>query len=203
MFFSFDGIDGVGKSTQIDLFCQWLGDQGYPLTSCRDPGSTRLGEVVREILLSREEIPLAGRTEMLLYMAARAQLVDEVILPALRRCDVVVCDRFLLANVVYQGYAGGLDVETLWDVGRVAINSVEPDLTFLLDMPPEEAARRMTGKPDRLEKRGDEYRERLRQGFLEEASRNPGKIVVIDAARPIDKIAAEVRRAAEKVLKNK
>lgn len=203
MFFSFDGIDGVGKSTQIDLFCEWLDGQGYQTTSCRDPGSTRLGEVVREILLSREDIALASRTEMLLYMAARAQLVDELIRPALERGEVVVSDRFLLANVVYQGHAGGLDVETLWDVGRVATDSVEPDLTFLLDMPPEQAVRRMTGKPDRLEKRGDGYRERLRQGFLDEASRGADRIVVIDAARSIDSIAAEVRLAAERVLKNK
>ena len=200
MFFSFDGIDGVGKSTQIDLFCDWLEGQGHQVSSCRDPGSTRLGEVVREILLSREEISLCGRTEMLLYMAARAQLVDEVIRPALGRGEVVVSDRYLLANVVYQGHAGGLDVQTLWDVGRVATDSLQPDLTFLLDMDPCEASGRMTGQPDRLEKRGDAYRERLRQGFLDEARNNADGIVVIDAAGSIESIAATVRSAAQPIL---
>src|SRR5437868_6589400 len=120
MFFSFDGIDGVGKSTQLELFVQWLRESGRDVVSCRDPGSTELGEAIRKILLADFETPIARRSEMLLYMAARAQLVEQVIRPALARGQVVVCDRFLLANVVYQGYAGGLDVETLWNVGRVA-----------------------------------------------------------------------------------
>jgi dTMP kinase len=108
MFFSFDGIDGVGKSTQLRLFCEWLADQGLAPVVCRDPGSTPLGEQIRRVLLeSKESTPIGPRSEMLLYMAARAQLVDEVIRPALEAGRTVVSDRFLLANIVYQGYAGG------------------------------------------------------------------------------------------------
>ena len=115
MFFSFDGIDGVGKTTQMELFCQWLADEwpggGREVVTCRDPGSTPLGERVREILLNSDHrTPITARSEMLLYMAARAQLVEQVICPALDAGRVVVSDRYLLANIVYQGYAGGLDV---------------------------------------------------------------------------------------------
>src|SRR5262245_46414963 len=110
MFFSFDGIDGAGKSTQVRLFVEALRARGHEVVECRDPGSTPLGERVRELLLkSGADTPIDPRSEMLLYMAARAQLVDEVIRPALKAGKVVVSDRFLLANVAYQGHAGGLD----------------------------------------------------------------------------------------------
>lgn len=194
-FFSFDGIDGVGKSTQIERFVDWLRQRGRDVVACRDPGSTPLGEAVRDILLHREEIPLAARAEMLLYMAARAQLVADVIQPALAAGKTVVSDRYLLANVVYQGHAGGLDVDALWQVGRIATAGVAPTLTFVLDMDSTAAAARRIGAADRLEKRGGDYRERLRQGYLAEAARDE-KIVVVDAGRPVDDVAQEIRRRA-------
>ena len=185
MFFSFDGIDGVGKSTQLRLFCQWLAEQGREPVVCRDPGSTPLGEQVRDILLaaSDESTPIGPRSEMLLYMAARAQLVDEVIRPALAAGRIVVSDRFLLANIVYQGYAGGLDVETVRRVGAVAVAGVMPDCTFLLDMDPAAALARVGRQLDRVESRGDAYRERLRAGFLAEAARH-GRRGPCDRRRP-------------------
>jgi dTMP kinase len=198
-FFSFDGIDGVGKSTQIERFVAALRENGREVVACRDPGSTPLGETVRDILLHREEIPLAPRAEMLLYMAARAQLVAEVIAPALAAGKTVVSDRFLLANVVYQGHAGGLDVDELWQVGRVATAGIEPTMTFVLDMDSDAAAARLTGAADRLEKRGGEYRQRLRAGYLAEAARSD-RIVVIDAARPVDDVACEIHERAAAVF---
>jgi dTMP kinase len=200
VFFSFDGIDGAGKSTQIDLFCRWLREQGHDVVQCRDPGSTSLGEAIRDILLKREEIRLDVRAEMLLYMAARAQLVDEIIRPSLAAGKIVVSDRFLLANVVYQGHAGGLDPNEIWQIGRVATGGVEPALTFILDMPPEAAAARRTGEPDRLEKRGPDYRQRLRAGYLAEAAKNPKKILIIDAAQPIEAITTQIRHHAQPYL---
>jgi len=201
MFLSFDGIDGVGKSTQIELFCQWLRARGHEVVACRDPGSTAVGEGVRQILLhADEQTPIGRRSEMLLYMAARAQLVDEVIRPALAAGRVVVSDRFLLANLVYQGYAGGLDVEAIRQVGAVATAGVRPDCTFLLDMPPQAADLRMTRGLDRMERQGDDYRQRLRDGFLAEAARDGGNIVVVDADRPVDAVQAEVRQIAERLL---
>ncbi len=201
MFFSFDGIDGVGKTTQMQLFCEWLAEQGREIVTCRDPGSTPLGERVREILLtSGEETPIAARSEMLLYMAARAQLVDEVICPALAVGKTVVSDRYLLANVVYQGYAGGLDVSAVRDVGRVATDGLMPDCTFLLDMSPAAARDRMGDELDRVESRGDVYREQLRAGFLQEAGLLGDKIHVIAADRPIDEIQAELRDIAKQQM---
>lgn len=201
MFFSFDGIDGVGKSTQINLFCEWLADQGRDVVACRDPGSTAVGEDIRRLLLERSERPLGRTAEMLLYMAARAQLVEEVIAPALKAGKTVVSDRFLLANVVYQGHAGDLPVDALWSIGRVATGGLEPDLTFLLDMSIEEAAKRLNRPLDRMESRGDAYRARLRAGFLEEAGRRPQQIIVIDAARPIEAVQEAIRSAARERLR--
>lgn len=199
MFFSFDGIDGGGKSTQLELFAGWLREQGREVLTCRDPGSTRLGEAVRNILLDPGNV-IARRAEMLLYMAARAQLVEEIIRPALAAGKTVVTDRFLLSNVVYQGHAGGLSVEELWEIGRVATGGLSPDLTFVLDLPLEAAAARMNRDLDRMERQGDEFRRRLRQGFLEEAARQSQAIVVIDAAATRDGVQAAIRAAASQRL---
>lgn len=200
MFISLDGIDGTGKSTQIALLSDWLRAAGYDLVTCRDPGSTRLGESVRQILLESRDTPIARTAEMLLYMAARAQLVDEVIRPALAAGKFVLSDRYLLANVVYQGYAGGLDVEELWTIGRSATRGLEPTLTIILDMPPEAAALRLARPLDRMEQQGDEFRHRLRQGFLTEAGRKPESIVVIDAGQAIGVVHAGIRRVLEERL---
>jgi dTMP kinase len=201
VFFSFDGIDGVGKSTQLRLFCDWLSEQGVEAVVCRDPGSTPLGERLREILLnSHEGTTIGPRSEMLLYMAARAQLVDEVIRPALAGGKSVVSDRFLLANIVYQGYAGGLPVESIRSVGAVAVDGVVPDCTFLLDM---EAARALArvGRPlDRVESRGPAYRERLRAGFLAEAAAAGPSVHIIDADRAVSLIQGEIRQIAARLL---
>lgn len=197
MFFSFDGIDGVGKTTQMDLFCDWLRTRGTEVVICRDPGSTPLGERIREILLhSDNATPIDRRAEMLLYMAARAQLVDEIVRPALAAGKTIVSDRYLLANLVYQGYAGGLDVEAIRRVGLVATDGVAPDAVFLLDMSPIAADARLDRELDRMERQGADYRERLRAGFLAEAAGRQSGIHVINADRPIDVIQDEIRHIA-------
>jgi len=203
VFFSIDGGDGVGKSTQVALLCQWLTQSGYSVVSCRDPGSTRLGEAVRELLLHRQDLHPSRRSEMLLYMAARAQLAEEVIRPALQQGKIVVSDRYLLANVVYQGYGGGLDVEALWQVGEVATGGLMPELTLLLDMPAEVALARIARTHDRMEQQGLEFHRRVREGFLKEAQRQPERIVVIDADRPVELVQADIRAAVGKLLGRK
>ena len=200
MFFSFDGIDGGGKTTQIGRFCDWLRMRGLDVVACRDPGSTALGEAVRQILLDSRSTPIGRRGEMLLYMAARVQLVDEVIVPALAEGKTVVSDRFLLANVVYQGHAGGLDVDGIWHVGQVATDGLQPDLTFVLDLSDAEAAVRMDRPLDRMERQGDAFRAALRAGYLAEAARGPERVVVIDASQSIDAVAAEIQAVAERML---
>jgi dTMP kinase len=196
-FLSIDGGDGTGKSTQVELLAEWLRGQGREVVACRDPGSTPLGEAVRKILLDRHDLHIHRRSEMLLYMAARAQMVEEVIRPALDRGKTVLCDRYLLANVVYQGYGGGLDVPTLWEVGRVATGGLMPEVTIVLDVPPEVAAERMARPLDRMEQQGAAFHARVRDGFLAEAGRAPGKIVVVNAARSIEEVQAEIRGIVE------
>lgn len=201
MFFSFDGIDGVGKSTQVRLFCSRLRERGFSVVECRDPGSTGLGERIRELLLASDaDMPIARRSEMLLYMAARAQLVEEVLRPALESGKIIVSDRYLLANIVYQAYAGGLDPRDVRAVGEVATDGMMPDAVFLLDMAPGEADRRMNRPLDRMESQGDDYRKRLRDGFLAESAASPNVIHVIDASRPIEAVAAEIWQIAARML---
>ena len=199
LFFSIDGGDGVGKSTQSELFCQWLRGQGREVLACRDPGSTQLGDSVREILLNRHDLEIHRRSEMLLYMAARAQMVEEIIRPALEQGKIVVSDRYLLANVGYQGYGGGLDVETLWQGGRVSTGGLMPDLTIVLDVSAEVAAARLARPLDRMERQGAAFHARVREGFLTEAARRPG-IVVINAAASIDEVQNAIRQAAAKLV---
>ncbi|MCC6507568.1 MAG: dTMP kinase [Pirellulaceae bacterium] len=187
-----DGVDGGGKSTQVELLTQWLTSRGHSVRTYRDPGSTRLGEALREILLHRQEIPLSPTAEMLLYMASRAQLVEEVLKPALAQYDYVITDRYLLANVVYQGCAGGLDPNSIWQVGRVATGGLEPDLTIVLDLPIEVAAERITRTRDRLESRGNEYFQRVREGFLTQHTLAGGQSIVIDATQTIDAVHQQI-----------
>ncbi len=123
-----------------------------------------------------------------------------MIRPALEAGKIVVADRYLLANVVYQGYGGGLDVQTLWEVGRIATGGLLPTLTIVLDLPPEAAAARINREPDRMEMQGLEFHAQVREGFLTEARQQPGRIVVVDASRPIDIVQADLRVAAQRVL---
>jgi dTMP kinase len=200
MFISFDGVDGVGKSTQTAQFVEWLQEQGHQVLRCRDPGSTELGERLRTLVLKDTDISIAAQSEMLLYMAARAQLVSEVIQPALASGQVVVSDRFLLANVVYQGHAAGLDPQDIWDVGGVATGGLKPDLTVVLDMPLKKAVGRIGRELDRMEARGLEFLERVRQGFLREAERSPDRIVVVNADQDIPQVQNDIRQVASRYL---
>ena len=200
MFFSFDGVDGVGKSTQIRLLAEALRERGREVVTCRDPGGTALGERLREILLNHHATRIHRRSEMLLFMASRAQLVEEVIRPALAAGQIVISDRYLLATVVYQAHAGGLAPDDVWRVGEVTVGGIMPRLTFLLDMPAARAASRQQRAPDRMEAQGLEYLERVRQGFLTEAGRFPHHVVVIDADRPVAAVHEDVLRQAVSVL---
>lgn len=194
-FISLDGIDGSGKSSQIAPLVEWLRARGREVTTCRDPGSTATGDAIRGILLDRHDLQLAPPAEMFLYMAARAQLVAEVVGPAVARGDWVVSDRYLLANIVYQGHAGGLDPDLIRQVGGIATHGLMPDLVLLLDVDLETAARRLDRPLDKLENRGDGYRQRLRSGYLAEAAAAPDRIVVIDATPQPDEVAARIRAA--------
>lgn len=197
MFISFDGVDGAGKSTQVRLLREWLAARGLPSITCRDPGSTSLGEKLRDVLLSHHGLPIHRRSEMLLYMAARSQLVEEIIRPALERGEWVLSDRYLLANVVYQAHAGGLDAADVWQTGEIATGGLMPNLTIVLDMPAAAAKERQGRPPDRMEAQGLEYMERVRQGFLSEAAIGRIPIAVVAAAQPPEAVHEQVVQLIE------
>ncbi|MGH9677615.1 MAG: dTMP kinase, partial [Candidatus Acidiferrum sp.] len=167
--------------------------------TCVDPGGTEIGDALRELLLRRAS-PIGVRCEAMLFMASRAQLVAQVIEPALDAGHIVIADRFLLANVVYQGHAGGLDPAELWRMGDFATAGLRPDLTFVLDLPPEAARARRARSPDRIEKRDAAYHERVRAGFLAEAERNPLKMRVIDAVASVESVHQAICGALAKML---
>jgi dTMP kinase len=201
-FISLDGLDGTGKSTQCRLLADWLRGRGADPVVVADPGSSLVGKTIRDLLLEhRPALGMSLTCEALLFMASRAQLVEQFIRPALDAGRPVISDRFLLANVVYQGHAGGLDPDRLWDIGRFATGGLEPDLTVVLDLSPELALARRDRPPDRVESRDAGYQARVREGFLVEARRHPGRICVVDAAGPVEavheRICQEVARVME------
>jgi dTMP kinase len=199
LFLSLDGLDGTGKSTQCRLLADWLRERGHTVTTCADPGGTAVGDVLRSLVLEHRG-ELALPCEALLFMASRAQLTAEVIRPALDAGRIVVADRYLLANVVYQGHAGGLDPELLWTVGRLSTGGLEPDLTLVLDLAPEQATQRRGRPADRVESRAAAYHRRVRDGFLAEAARRPERVHVIDAAGSVEAVQAQIREEVARVL---
>jgi len=193
MFITLDGGDGCGKSTQIRLLAEKLQSQNNEVVCCRDPGSTPLGDAVRNIVLNRQELHLADIAEVLLFSAARAQLVREVIRPALETGKIVLSDRFLLSTLVYQCYAGGVPKEVLESISAEAVGKTLPDLGIVLDIPYEVAVQRVGHRaaPDRMERKGEEYHRRVREGFLKYAAETD-RYAVIDATPPPDEVAHTV-----------
>jgi dTMP kinase len=190
MFVTFEGLDGSGKSTQAELLRGRLEADGVDVVSTREPGGTELGEGVRNLVLHGGHVgPWA---EALLYVAARAQLVDDVIRPALDRGASVICDRYIDSSVAYQGAGRELGVDRILDLNLAAVGGVLPDRTFLLELDPDEVPARIQRHFDRLEREGDEFRARTAQGYRELAARFPERILVLDATRPADDLAEEV-----------
>jgi dTMP kinase len=199
-FLSLDGPDGGGKTTQVARLAEWLRQIGNDVVACRDPGSTKLGDRMRSVLLDRDGTPIGMRAEMLLYMASRAQLVEEIIRPAIDFGKVVICDRFLLANVVYQGYAGGLPVDELWTVGLAATGRLMPDLTLVLDVPTDLAKQRVGPPRDRMEDRPESYRAQVRVGYLEAAKSYPARITVVDATADPESVFSRLQNEVTRAL---
>lgn len=200
MFFVFEGVDGAGKTTQLQLFAEWLNSLGHRVVTCQDPGSTQLGEEVRRLLLGSHQTPIHMRTEMMLFTTARTQLVEEIIKPALLVGQTVVLDRYILSTVVYQGHAGNLKPDEVWTVNRIATDGLLPDVTFVLDLDVQTASQRMGKSLDRMESRGAVYFEKVRQGFIHEAQRWPDRVELIDAAQSVSDMQAEIRQLASGYL---
>lgn len=184
MFVVFEGIDGVGKSTQLRLLARFLESRSAArVTVLQEPGGTSLGEAIRALLLEPSGEELSAVTELFLFMAARSHLVARRIRPALAAGEIVLCDRFLWSSVVYQGIVGGVGIESVLSQGRLAVGDVGVTKTFVLDLPVDAATRRKAarGAEDRIERKGVEFQRRLRQGFLDLARLYPDHITVIDA----------------------
>lgn len=198
-FIVLDGPDGCGKSTHSRKLIDWLQKQGVATASFRDPGATVIGEKIREILLSPAHEAMTTPAEVLLYMAARVQLWAEGIAPALREGKCVVVDRWLSSTCAYQGYAGGFGVEKVIGIARDSLERVWPDLTVVLDVDLKTAAQRLHRELDRMERKGDGYHSRVREGFLKLAQGRPG-FVVVDATGGIEVVHKKIIQAVQKVL---
>ncbi len=190
MFVTFEGVDGSGKSTQAALAAASLAEGGREVVATREPGGTPLGERVRELLLDGPE--MTPWAEASLFAAARAELAERVIRPALARGAIVVSDRYLDSSLAYQGLARGLGIERVLDL-NAAVSDLLPDRTFVLLVDEATAAARLGRKPDRIEREGADFRAAVDAGFRAVADRFPERVVVLDGARPRDELAAQVR----------
>ena len=190
MFITFEGVDGSGKSTQARLLADRLRAEGRDVVDTREPGGTEIGERIRDILLGSDH--MAPWAEASLFSAARAQLVDEVIRPALARGADVVCDRYLDSSLAYQGLARGLGVELVLEVNLTVTGSLLPDRTFLLLVPGEVAARRRGRSPDRIEREGDEFAAEVDRAYREIAEIFSQRMVVLDGTKAPEKLAEEI-----------
>ncbi|NOZ67889.1 MAG: dTMP kinase [Deferribacteres bacterium] len=195
---SFEGIEGSGKTTQARLLAEYLRDRGYDVLETAEPGGTRIGEKIRGLLLEPQN-HMEPLTELLLYYSSRAQLVKEVIEPAIRRGAVVITDRFTDSTVAYQGYARGIDLGIINTLNEIVVPGIKPFLTFLLDIDVEEGLRRNrhARKEDRFELEAVEFHNRVRRGFLEIAGREPERVKVIDASRSAGEVGMEIRKIME------
>lgn len=195
-FVTFEGGEGSGKSTQLALLAEKLRAAGVAVRTLREPGGTAVGEAVRAVLLDPEHVALTARAELLLYEAARAQLVAEVIEPALAAGEVVLCDRFFDSSTAYQGYARGLDLAEIGRLNAIATGGLTPDRTLLFDVDVATGITRAThGGADRLEREDAAFHERVRRGFLTVAAGEPSRVRVIDAAGSVEAVAARVALA--------
>ncbi|WP_279165194.1 dTMP kinase [Thermus scotoductus] len=194
-FLTLEGLDGSGKTTQARLLAQFLEEKGIKVRLTREPGGGLPG--VRDLLLKGEA--LSPEAEYLLFSADRAEHVRKVIFPALEEGFWVISDRYLDSSLAYQGYGRGLPLSWLLQVAKEVTLGLQPHLTFLLDLPPEEALKRVS-TPDRLEKAGLEFFKRVRQGYLELAARKPGRFLVVDATRPVDEVQTTIRESILKLF---
>jgi dTMP kinase len=191
MFITFEGVDGSGKSTQVRLLAEQLRGEGRDVLATREPGGTAFGEKARELILGDHE--LAPWAEAALFTAARAQLVDQVIRPALARGQDVLCDRYLDSSLAYQGLARGLGVERVLEINLAATGHLLPDRTFLILVPLDQAVLRRGNPPDRIEREGEDFVARVESAYRELAGIFAQRIVTVDGDRPPEQVAIEIR----------
>lgn len=199
LFITFEGADGCGKTTQMDLLANFLENKGYDIILTREPGAKGLGEKIREILLNYDG-EVSDRCESFLFLADRAQNIDTIVKPAVNSGKIVLCDRHIDSTVAYQGYGRGLDLNRINMLNNLAVNGVKPDLTFVFDIDIETSMQRVGKEKDRMEKSGKEFFNKVREGYLSIAKLEPDRVKVIDASRSIDEISKNVIDIIEQTL---
>jgi dTMP kinase len=205
LFISFEGTDGAGKTTQINMLKEYFEQQGVDVVTTREPGGTPIGEKIREIIIDNNNSEMTRYTEVLLYAAARAQLVSELIEPSLKHGKVVIADRFLDSSMVYQGFARGLGEEVITDINKYAVKGLKPDITFFLKLTPEQSIerKREQAELDRMESAGDNFHRRVYDGYMMLSRRNSSRICVIDATATVEDIHRSITRHIEKVFSDR
>lgn len=201
LFITFEGVEGSGKSTQIDLLAEFLSENGYKVVKTREPGGTTIGDKIRKIVLNPEFTEMDFKAEALLYAANRAQHVAEVIKPALEKGKVILSDRYIDSSLAYQSFGRGLDQKKVEMISRWATDDLEPDLTILLDIPADEGLERTESSlADRIEQEDIGFHERVSKGFLKLAKKLHKRIKVINATKDMDQIHQEVVKLVQKLL---
>lgn len=201
-FITLEGPDGSGKSTILKLVGNYLRDKGIDFITTREPGGTEIGEKIRQIILDNNNINMGGETEALLYAAARAQHVHEKIIPALEEGKVVICDRFILSSLAYQGVGRNLGIERVKDINDFAIRGIYPDLILFFHVNPEVTLKRKIGKKsaDRLEREGSDFHNKVYQGYMKLLKMYPKNIKIIDASKPIEEVFKQSIEEIENLL---
>lgn len=202
LFITFEGGDGCGKTTQLNLVKEFLTEKGYEVVTTREPGSLELGKKIREILLHYDGV-VADRCEIFLFLADRAQHIETFIKPAIEEGKIVLCDRHIDSTIAYQGYARGQDIQLLKDLNKIAVNNVNPDLTLLFDVATEVAQERVGSEKDRMESIGIEFHKKVRNGYLELQKENPDRIKLINANNSIENVYEQVKSNIIDILEEK
>jgi dTMP kinase len=192
-FITFEGSEGSGKSTQAALVLEYLKSRRMPVMLLREPGGVKISENIRKLLLDVKNTGMGDECETLLYMAARAQMVKEVVGPQLKSSKIILCDRFLDSTLAYQGYGNGIDIKTIEQLGLFATKGLVPDLTVLFDIQPEKGLGRTGRKKDRIESRSLEYHKRVRNGYLDLSKKYPARIKVIKVDAGVEEIFKRVK----------
>ena len=200
-FITFEGPEGSGKSTHTKLLCEYLKNSGRSIIYVREPGSTSVGEKIRQLLLDVKNKEISDIAEVCLYMAARAQLVCEVILPALKKGKIVISDRFLDATIAYQGYGGGVDIDLIKKIGLASTFGVRPNLTVLLVTGTEKGLNCPGRIKDRIERKPLAYHKRVRRGYLKLARQEPRRVKVVNQDALISRTQGAIRALVDKIIK--
>ncbi len=198
-FITFEGVDGCGKTTQMKLLAEYLQNKGYEVVITREPGSKGLGEKIREILLHYDG-DVSSDAESFLFLADRAQNVDEIVNPAVAAGKIVLCDRHTDSTIAYQGYGRGVDIKKLTLLNDIAVGGRKPDMTFVFDIDIDTSMKRVGQEKDRMESSGADFFNKVRNGYLEIGKQEPERVKILDAAKSIEEIFKEVSKYTEELF---